>query len=144
MFPRHYSFEDEPLTTVLAVLLMGVPILMVVFVSGSLVSLLPSVWLRIAIPITVTSVGAVILHNLRSTETLRQVLILSVIIGLLAISAACIVALFGHSISRGNIVAVPRRTSLNYLYICALTVPPLVSSALKYQRRLREIDGPGV
>jgi len=141
MFQRHFTFKDEPRATLLTGLLFAASFLMVLFFPKYLRMILPSPWMGLMVPFLVVIGGALILRTLRAVDTLRHILVWSVVAGVFFVFAGGAVAATGYTIAKGNLQSVPRLFSLNFFYLVILLIPIIISSALRYQVRLREIDG---
>ena len=140
MFQRYFTLEDEPWTTGAACLLFTSAPLTPLVVPHRLVSTLGPTWMWM--PFLLVVAGILALTKLKALDTLRQILVVSLMAAAFFLAWAGITLVTGYTVARGTLYRVPRLVSPNYFYTAIVVLPIIVAAASRYQKRLREISGP--
>ena len=143
MFQRYFTLKDEPWTTAAVCLLFTAAALTPLLVQHRLASGLGPTWIWMCVPFLLVAAGILALMRLKAPATLRSILIISFMAAALFSVWGGITVVTGYTVARGMLYRVPRLVSLNYFYIALVIGPIVVAAASRYQKRLREIDGPG-
>jgi hypothetical protein len=142
MFQRYFTLKDEPWTTAAACLLFTSAALTPLLVPRSLASALGPTWVWMCVPFLLVVAGILALMRLKAPDTIRSILVISLMAATFFAVWGGITAVTGYTVARGTLYRVPRLVSLNYFYIALVIGPIVVAAASRYQKRLREIDGP--
>jgi hypothetical protein len=143
MFQRYFTLKDEPWTTAAACLFFMSSVLTPLYMPHRLTSALVPAWLWMCVPFLLVVAGILALMRLKAPDTIRSILIISFMAAAFFSLWGGITAVTGYTVARGTPIRVPRLESLNYFYIALVIGPIVVAAASRYQKRLREIDGPG-
>ena len=142
MFQRYFTLKDEPWTTAAACLLFTSAVLTPLVVPHRFVSALGPTWIWMCVPFLLLVAGIPALMRLKAPDTLRSILVVSLMAAAFFLAWGGITLGTGYTVARGTLYRVPRLVSLNYFYIASVICPIIVAAASRYQKRLREIDGP--
>jgi hypothetical protein len=141
MFERYFTPKDEPWATGAACLLFTSAALTQLVVSHRLVTTSGPGWMWMWVPFLLEVAGILALTKLKALDTLRQILVVSLMAAAFFLAWAGITLVTGYTVARGTLYRVPRLVSLNYFYTAIVFVPIIVAAASRYQKRLREISG---
>jgi hypothetical protein len=142
MFQRYFTLKDEPWTTAAACLLFTSAALTPLMVPHRFAILFGPTWMWMCVPFLLVVAGVLALMRLKAMNTLRAILVVSFLAAAFFLMWGGITAVTGYTVALGTLYRVPRLVSLNYFYIAIVIAPIVVAAASRYQKRLREIDGP--
>ncbi len=112
------------------------------FVTRRLLGDLVPQWISMGMPFLLVAAGTLVLLRLKAPDTVRSILVISLMVAIIFAAWAGITAATGYTVAQGMLHRVPRLASLNYLYIVIVIVPIVVAAASRYQKLLRQLDGP--
>jgi hypothetical protein len=142
MFQRYFTLKDEPWATGAACLLFTSAALTPLVVPHRLVGTLGPTWMWMCVPFLLVVAGILALMKLKALDTLRQILVVSLMAAAFFLAWAGITLVTGYTVARGTLSRVPPLVSLNYFFTAIVFVAIIVAAASRYQKRLREISGP--
>ena len=111
-------------------------------VPRRLASAIGPTWMWMSVPFLLGVAGILALRRLKSLDTLRSILVVSLMAAAFFLAWGGITLVTSYTVAWGTLYRVPRLVSLNYFYIVLVIGPIIVAAASRYQKRLREIDGP--
>jgi hypothetical protein len=94
------------------------------------------------VPFLLVVAGILALMKLKALDTLRQILVVSLMAAAFFLAWAGITLVTGYTVARGTLSRVPPLVSLNYFFTAIVFGAISVAAASRYQKRLREISGP--
>jgi hypothetical protein len=142
MFQRYFTLKDEPWATGAACLLFTSAALMPLVVPNRLVSTLGPRWMWMWAPFLPAVAGILALMKLKALDTLRQILVVSLMAAAFFLAWSGITLVTGYTVARGALYRVPPLVSLNYFYTAIVFGASSVAAVSRYQTRLRAISGP--
>jgi len=142
MFQRYFTLKDEPWPTGAACLLFTSAALTPLVVPRRLVSTLGPTWMWMCVPFFLVVAGILALMKLKALDTLRQILVVSLMAAAFFLAWAGITLVTGYTVARGALYRIPSLVSLNYFYTAIVFGAISVAAASRYQKRLREISRP--
>jgi FtsH-binding integral membrane protein len=142
MFQRYFTLKDEPWATGATCLLFASAALTPLVVPHRLVSTLGPAWMWMCAPFLLVVAGILALMQLKALDTLRQILVVSLMAAAFFLAWAGITLVTGYTVARGALYRIPSLVSLNYFYTAIVFGAISVAAASRYQKRLREISGP--
>jgi len=142
MFQRYFTLKDKPWTTAAACLLFASAALTPLVVPHRLASAIGPTWMWMCVPFLLGIAGILALMRLKAPDTLRSILVVSLMAAAFFLAWGGITLVTGYTIAQGTLYRVPRLVSLNYFYIAIVICPIILAAASRYQKRLRQIDEP--